>query len=213
MSDRVWMILHAGGYVGPYELAKTDFAASSRLHAGEGPFQRRRNRKNAGEPLKRGAALTALHEALVRGDIGNVFSIHDGKGNEVFRCREVKPAVEVINTSGNDKADKLWSAVKAEFPKCTFLGAYVCKMIVGTSTHSQHSYGNAVDVGAATMAQLHVIADWIVARHDEFDIATVIVDQQVWTPSEHWHTYTGDRHYHVHSDYQPSYSGPCGVRP
>lgn len=210
--SREWMILHQDGWVGPYELSKVDYAASARLHHGDGPFQRKRNRKNAGGPQKRSEALVTLHDALKRGKIGNVFSIHDRRDDEVFRVREVEPAVKVINTSGNNKADVCWSAVKAEFPNVTFLGSYVCKTIVGTSTRSQHSYGNAVDIGAGSMDQLHKIADWIVARHRELDIQTVIVDRQVWTPAEGWHQYSGERHFHVHADFIPSLSGPCGVR-
>jgi hypothetical protein len=211
--SREWMILNRSGWGGPYELSKVDLAAAARLHQGDGPFQRKRNRKNAGGPKKRAEALTSLHDALKRGDIGNVFSIHDRKDKEVFRVREVEAAVKVIDTSGNDKADLCWSEVKAQFPNVTFLGAYVCKTIVGTNTRSQHSYGNAVDFGSATMAQLHIIADWIVAHHTEYDIQTVIVDQQVWNPVDHWHAYTGERHHHVHADFIPSYSGPCGVKP
>lgn len=206
------MVLRHDGYAGPFSLAGVDAIAAGRLLQGHGPFTRHVNHKAAGGSYGRLKALRALHDSMKRGSVGDVYSIHDRHNDEVLRTRECQESVKLINTNGNDKADRCWSAGKNEFPHCTFLGAYVCKHIVGTSTMSQHSYGNAVDFGAATMAQLYSIADWMLAHQRELDIQTIIVGAKVWTPAEHWHAYTGDYHYHVHVDFQPSFAGPCGVR-
>lgn len=186
-------------------------AAESRLITGRGPWAVKVNDKDAGRFKHKPAVLQEFRRALEGGDVGDVYRIRNDR-RSIFQARETRPAVRIIDTNGNANADKCWSYVKDEFPKVTFLGAYVCKDIAGTSTPSQHSYGNAVDFGAATMSQLHVIANWILVHRVELDIQTIIVDQQIWTPSEGWHTYTGQRHYHVHADFQPSLSGACGVK-
>lgn len=196
----------------PVTLLKTMLAAGRALESGAGPFTLTQDGDVVKEGLTRVETLERLRGRLWRGDVGPVYRVRDQAADIVFRVREVVPAVKQLDTNGNDKADAYWSAVKSEFPNITFLGAYVCKQIVGTSTLSQHSYGNAVDVGSATMAQLEDIADWAVAHADEFSLEHVIVNRRIWTRGEGWHPYTGDTHYHVHVDFHENLSGPCGVR-
>jgi hypothetical protein len=77
---------------------------------------------------------------------------------------------------------------------------------------SQHSYGNAVDFGRDSMDELYDLAYYLVAHATELDLAHVIVDDRIWEPGHGWGSYGGDRHYHVHADFLPQYSGSCGVR-
>jgi len=155
--------------------------------------------------------LVGLDNALTQGKVGNVYRIWGG-GKVLFTCRETVPAIHIIDTNGNAKADRCWSFGKAKYPDCSFLGAYVCKYIVGSSTLSQHSYGNAVDFGRDNMAELYDLAHYLVEHADELDLVHVIVDDKIWEPGTGWQHYSGDRHYHVHADFLPQYSGSCGVR-
>lgn len=154
--------------------------------------------------------LKGLERNLKSGSVGPTFRIWQG-GKVQFVCRETVPAVKIVDTNGNNRADKAWSYGKAEYPDCSFLGAYVCKHIAGTYTMSQHSYGNAVDFGRDSMSQLYDLAYFLLGTPD-LDLQHVIVDDRIWTRGVGWSHYGGDRHYHVHVDFTPSYSGGCGVR-
>lgn len=170
--------------------------------------------KKDGKVLRRGQRawiLRGLRRALEKGEVGSTYRIWGG-GDLLFQAREVVPAVHIIDTNGNDKADKCWSYGKAQFPDCSFLGAYVCKHIAGTWTMSQHSYGNAVDFGRNSMDELYDLAYYLLSHSDELSLQHVIVDDRIWTRGVGWSNYGGDRHYHVHADFTPQYSGSCGVR-
>jgi len=191
--------------------------AALRVLPGRGPFRLYQN-EDEGPPRSRVEVLRRLRAALRHGDVGDVYQVRDRDKRPVFRVRESKPYLKVIDTNGNAKADRAWTAAVANakagvFANVTFLGAYVCKLIIGGGgVRSQHSYGNALDIGAPTMADLYRIAHWYVDRADEFDLEHVIVDDRVWTRGIGWHHYTGERHYHVHLDFNPQLSGQCGVR-
>lgn len=166
-----------------------------------------------GRKIRRGQrlwVLRGLRKALEDGKPGPTYRIW-GDGRFLFACRETVPALHVINTSGNKKADLAWSVGKAEFPDVSFLGAYVCKQIVGSYQMSQHSYGNAVDFGRDSMDELYDLAYYLLG-HNELDLQHVIVDDRIWTRGVGWSHYGGNRHYHVHVDFTPQYSGYCGVR-
>lgn len=154
--------------------------------------------------------LKGLQRHLKNGEVGPTYRIWSG-GKVQFVARETVPAVKIIDTNGNAKADRAWSYGKAEYPDCRFLGAYVCKRIAGTNTMSQHSYGNAVDFGRDSMSELYDLAYYLLGV-PELDLQHLIVDDRIWTRGVGWSHYGGDRHYHVHVDFTPQYSGGCGVR-
>ena len=164
--------------------------------------------------IRRGArpyVLRGLRKTLEEGKPGPTERVW-GRGDLLFVCRETVPAIHIIDTNGNANADRCWSVGKAEYPDCSFLGAYVCKHIAGTWTMSQHSYGNAVDFGRDSMAELYDLAHYLVAHADEIALDHCIVDDVIWTHGYGWSHYSGDRHYHVHADFLPQHSGECGVR-
>ena len=212
MSDRQFVYFKKDGIPSdPVGLPVLMTTAKDRIKPGSGPLGLTQD----GELVGRGdrkEVLGRLDRRLTNGDVGPTYRIRNAKGVVVFRCREVIPAIDVIDTNGNDKVDAVWSAVVAEFHGETFLGAYVCKHISGTSLMSQHSYANALDIGGPSMAFLNEVADWLFARRDEFSIETIIVGDRIWTRSGGWHAYTGDYHYHVHVDFTPHFSGACGPR-
>lgn len=167
-----------------------------------------------GKKIRRGQrrwVLRGLRHNLETGSVGDVYSI-SGEGEQLFKCRETKPAVKIINTSGNARADKCWSYGKAEYSDCSYLGAYVCKHIVGSYSMSQHSYGNAIDFGRDSMDELYDLAYFLLEHQDTLALQHVIVDDRIWTRGSGWSHYGGQRHYHVHADFTPQYSGGCGVR-
>ncbi len=195
----------------PESLSEAMDAAKDALVRGQGPFAVKKNDEELGDQQKREDALHTLRDELESSSVGDVYRVRDAE-QVIFKVREVVPAKEVLDTSGNKKIDAVWSFIKTEHLDCTFLGAFVCKNVVGTSTPSQHSYGNAVDAGAGTMAELRKIADQVVDEAAALSVAHIIVGDKIWNPDAKWHDYTGEFHHHVHVDCDPNFSGPCGLK-
>lgn len=204
-----------GTFTRPYELDATMAAAGVKLVTGDGPFTVVRDGETVGRPSTRVVTLRRLRRLLDLGQPGPTYRVRSDAGEIVFVTREVKAAVDVVNTSGNDKADVFWSTVVAEFREYDprFAGAYVCKSISGSSTPSQHSYGNAVDIFFDTLAHQEKVAEWAVAHADELHLQHVISGNRIWTRGVGWRAYGGDFHAHLHVDFDPSFSGACGVKP
>lgn len=176
-------------------------------------YQLLKNGKPIGNKRQRYLAIAALGRQTRLGRIGSTYALRGPHDDVVFRTREAAKAIKVLNTNGNHKIDVVWSYARSKYPNISYLGGYVCKDIIGSGgTPSQHSYGNAVDIGAGTMAQLYEIAEDLVRNASKLDLDHVIVDDRIWTLGQGWHQYTGERHYHVHADCNPQYSGACGVR-
>lgn len=102
----------------------------------------------------------------------------------------------------------------------SYAGVFACRPIAGSSTWSQHSWGNAIDMFAAP-EHLAVIAGNVVlqgtkrtkANHGrKIPLAHVIYKDRIWTPGIGWHDFTGTYHgNHVHVDFLPYKTGkpPC----
>ncbi len=107
-------------------------------------------------------------------------------------------------------------------------GCYACRSVAGSTTPSQHSYGNADDLfpkqhlnqADARSRIFHAVIyqathKTIANRGIRLKVNLAINHDALlqWTPwggVQHYGGLTGD---HVHVDYQPQYSGPCGARP
>lgn len=190
--------------------AQTLEAARNQMPNGLRPY----SLKKDGKTIRRGPRvflLKGIKMVMDKGEAGPTYRVWGG-GDLLFTFRESVPPVQQIDTNGNDKADKAWSLAKATYKDIRFLGAYVCKHIAGSYTMSQHSYGNAVDLGRDSMTELVDLAHWFVDRAGDLDLQHVIVGAQIWTRGFGWSHYGGDYHYHVHIDFTPQYSGSCGVR-
>ena len=194
----------------PVGLSTLMTAAGVRVITGTGPFVLTQDGEPVSGEVTRGKVLDSLRRRLSLGDIGPAYRIRNGKGNIVFRCREIGGSVDVIDTSGNDKADMFWSAVVLRFKDFhpRFAGAYVCK------PSSQHRFGNAVDIFFDSLAHQDDVATWAVAHADELHAEHVISRDRIWTRGVGWHSYSGDYHAHLHVDFDPNFSSslPCGVR-
>lgn len=106
-------------------------------------------------------------------------------------------------------------------------GVYSCRRIAGSSTWSQHAWGNAVDLfpdppTGDDPADLRAIAVAVVRlatrrtpanRGRRLAVARVIDHQAMrqWTPERGWHAYGGTRGPHVHVEGRPTRTGtpPC----
>jgi hypothetical protein len=198
----------------PVGLTVVTAIAAKRLLSGSGPFSLKKNEEHLGQSLTRRDVLRALRRRLSNGDVGDVYRVSAATGAVVFKVREVVEAVKVINTSGNDKADAYWTWIVNTYPQFhpRFAGAYVCKDIAGSSTPSQHSYGNAVDVFFDSMAhQVQVFHD-VEAGKAPVPVAHAISGARIWEPGQPEHAYSGEFHAHLHCDFIKQCSGPCGVR-
>lgn len=144
-------------------------AASLRLVTGRGPWAIKVNDSDLGRFKRRKEILNQLRNEVTKGHVGDVYRVRDDD-SVVFQCREQQAALEVTDTNGNDKADLCWSAVKAEFPRVTFLGSYVCKEIVGTNTMSQHCLAGDTQVmtrdGVVEIAKLAAMGEAEVLTRD-----------------------------------------------
>jgi len=185
-------------------------AARSQCNSGLAPYTLKKDDKVLRRGLRRWI-LRGLRKSLEDGKVGPTYRIRS-KERVLFTCREVVAAVHVIDTNGNDKADKCWTYGKTKYSDCTFLGAYVCKTIAGSGVPSQHSYGNAVDFGRQSMGELVVLYDYLKANADELGLEHLIVGARIWSRGHGESYYGGQFHYHVHADFGPQYSGACGVR-
>jgi len=106
-----------------------------------------------------------------------------------------------------------------------YAGCFVCKNISGSTSWSQHSWGNALDLfpiphPSPTYVQdeLRHIADAVVyqATHKtkanrlrRLEVAEVIDHdgRRIWTPSQGWHPYGGTSGPHIHVSASPLRTG------
>jgi len=213
MSQQVVFIRKNGEPSEAVNPSQAMVVARMNVKTGEGPFRLERN-GHEGPELARGEVLKRLNTAMRKGEIGTRLRVLDDQEDYVYKVRVVQPEPEVVDISGNHNADVYYSAVMDDFAEYhpRYAGSYVCKDIAGSWISSQHSYGNAVDFFFDSLAHQDEVANWAVAHADDLHIHTVISRSRIWTRDQGWHTYTGDYHSHLHVDFDPQYSGSCGVR-
>lgn len=108
-----------------------------------------------------------------------------------------------------------------------YAGVFNCRRIAGSSSWSQHAWGNAGDLfpkppSADDDKQRDAIAHNVVRQATERTIANRgrriavahVIDhdaRRIWEPGRGWHTYTGPTGDHVHVDFAPNRTGtpPC----
>lgn len=99
------------------------------------------------------------------------------------------------------------------FRRITDVQVYACRKVAGSSSWSQHAWGNALDV-FATKAELGQIARYLVRHARRRRVQTVIFDGRSWSwDHRRWVPYTGSNPHtsHVHVDFRPRRFGtpPC----
>ena len=132
----------------------------------------------------------------------------DSPGAVAYGLLLVEPKPPITDTPGNDYVDRVYTAVFAKFKTASNLGNCYCRRIEGSSSWSQHAFCNAQDFGAPSGTQfwptLNAIANYIVANAAQFGTETVIVQDRIWLRGEGWRHYSGQYHYHVHTDGYPN---------
>lgn len=109
--------------------------------------------------------------------------------------------------------------------RIAYAGVFVCKKIVGSTSYSQHSWGNAVDLfprmgygdeGLRTIAKAvvrHTTKRTIANLGRKLEVDEVIDhnNRLIWTPSQGWHAYGGTTGPHIHVSGRPLRTGtpPC----
>jgi hypothetical protein len=208
----VW--LKAKGYAEPTGITQLMKVASDKVVAGKGPFQLTQDAEPLGEPAERAEVLKRFKTAITGREIGSVFRIRKGTGDVVFVARAIQAISQADSTNGNDRSDSYYNWVKAEYNKFSprYAGSYVCRDIAGSSTLSQHSYGNAVDFFFDSMTHQTAVANAVIANAALLHPVHVISGSRIWTRGGGWSSYSGEYHSHLHVDFDPNYSGSCGVR-
>lgn len=203
-----------GGVSNPQGLASSLLVAKARIDVGEGPFKGLLD----GHPMFEGdrqKTLRRLRAVAAHMSVGETLRVRrEGKDDVEFWLRAVEEDIPYVDINGNDHADEFWSWIVARYPQYRprFAGAYVCKSISGSSSPSQHSYGNAVDVFFESIEAQRIVFGDITHGKCPVPIANAISERLIWQPSDGLDPYGGDPHYHLHCDFLPSYSGGCGVR-
>jgi hypothetical protein len=141
--------------------------------------------------------------------VGPKLIIQKRSNRAQLSIREVKA---IPDLGAAPEIEKIHAAVWSEFDVRSG-GLWLCRFIDGTHSVSKHGYlkddpngwkGAAEDIFVINggMADLVKVAEFIVngTKHEALEAATVIVDRQIWTPSQGWHAYTGEQHFHVHAD-------------
>jgi len=212
MRKYIWK--RGDGYSQPIGLTKLVSIAAPPPVTGRGPFVLTQDGDPISPETTRVDVLQRFRRAISHREIGPVFRIRKGNGEVAFAARAVVAVSEVNSTNGNSNCDVYFNWVRENFRAYNprYAGAYVCKHIAGSSTMSQHSYGNAVDIFFDSFGHQDRVARAVVENHDALDVYHVISGQSIWTKGVGWTGYRGDFHAHLHVDFEPQYSGPCGVR-
>lgn len=150
--------------------------------------------------------VRSLYRRIRGGPVGEVYFLRTGDST-IFRVHKIDVAPPVTNTQGNDKIDKIYSAVMDRFDGVLDYGICNCRHIDGSSTWSQHSWCNAWDIGAHTSREMDAIARFLVANRAEFSIEHVL-----WQGQDQFSHNPVDDHFdHVHVDCAPNGTGtpPC----
>jgi hypothetical protein len=158
----------------------------------------------------KGEIMDRIDRRVSRMGVGPKLVTQRKSDKEQLSIREIQAVVP--NLGAAPELEKIHAAVWQEFDVRSG-GLYLCRFIDGTHTVSKHGYlkgdpngwkGAAEDIFVINggMADLVKVAEFIVngTRHNVLEAATVIVDDKIWTPSQGWHAYSGDRHFHVHCD-------------
>jgi hypothetical protein len=94
------------------------------------------------------------------------------------------------NGAGSPAANYYRGAVQAAWPGLRFGGIYNRRFIKGTSTWSQHAYGNAVDEMTPSLAYGDMVHSWVASRAGQFHLAHLL-----WRVPDHFN--------HIHADFWP----------
>ena len=125
------------------------------LADGKGPYRIKLRGKHETFSNERGLpdTLDRLEDRLRSSEIGDFFVVEPDKGRTAW-VRAVRKEEPDVDAPGGltPSAAKLYEEIWGKFPNgLTYWGGFNCRSIAGTSSWSQHAWGNALDVHTATM--------------------------------------------------------------
>jgi hypothetical protein len=203
-----------GAWSKPAGIAKHMGYAKDRVLARGAPFVLTQDGDPISKKVSRDNVLDRYRKAVQDRELGSTLRIRNNKNDVSFTGKSCKDKPDRIDINGNKNADEFWTWVVNTYPtfKPRFAGSYVCKYVAGSSSRSQHSYGNAVDIFFGSIAQQEKVFQDIANRKCPVPVAHAISLGRIWEPATGIRSYGGIRHYHLHGDFLPQYSGSCGVR-
>ena len=111
----------------PRALWRVMEAAERHIRQGLGPFVINADGDPVAQDLTRQEALDRLRSVMKNRPVGNTYRTRKRNGAVVFTSRAVNRApLDNDTTNGNDKADRLWNWINAEYKRFDprFAGAY-----------------------------------------------------------------------------------------
>lgn len=122
--------------------------------------------------------------------------------------------IGLMKTTQTTPCRRFTRRLRIRFPRVSRVGIYACRHIAGSTSWSQHSWGNAIDV-FGPQSTLARVARWASRprRSRRLAVQTVIWHDRVWSAETgQWSHYSGIPHVaHVHVDFRPRRYGtpPC----
>jgi hypothetical protein len=196
-------------------------ALATRMAPRQSPFRFRELWGEFGPWRARVEARRRLVHTAEGSKVGDVFEIENERGWRM-RMRHTDSGIALARPpwgttylgGTNDRIDKVACAAYAFDEAVDCLGSKVCKRISGSTSWSQHAYGNAIDLGFRVppptgfdMARQDRLAAYLVANADELALEHVIHRDHAWTRGAGWGSYGGEYHTHVHVDATPQGAG------
>jgi hypothetical protein len=176
-------------------------------HAGESFVIREWNTNQWSVKRNLDGTMDRLKELMLGANNGERFLVMAVKDRFTLKVRKVdlNPAA-IADTEGTHAIDIVIGTLKKNYPGIRIGGIYVCRTIAGSSTLSQHSYANAVDV-FGTWNQMNE-ASWGLYRMAQ--AGYVPVSQVLWNNKNLFTgNYVSDHTTHAHYSGSPLLSGGC----
>lgn len=196
-------------------------ALRARLLPHRGPFRISEVFGPPGPERTRSEAVQRVDTRMRKGQVGDVLQVTNPKGwfVRVRKTpsgidRESPPWANTYLKACNDRIVAVAEAAYAHDHGVDCLGTKVCKRILGSSSWSQHAYGNAIDLAFAVpppvgfdLKRQDALVNYLVAHADELAIYHAIHRNRAWTRGSGWGFYGGVYHTHVHIDCDPQGTG------
>ena len=170
----------------------------------EGPYKQRNwgDKDGWGQERTWNEAMKRFRTALGNNEVGDVRAITPNTPKDTFLAVRKVSVIEVdfpsISSNATPRAKAIVKPLWAAFPQLHYLGCYNCRHIAGSSSWSEHSWADAIDIGPPNMAYGDKVYRWLMNNKGRFDITRVL-----WRVSGHFD--------HLHIDFDPDHSGtpPC----
>lgn len=163
---------------------------------------RPRGRREWSGPRGRQGTVGRLAALVREGDVGGAWQFRPVASPTliyVIRKIEVEPPVTVSASVGSESLRLIHAAYFGRFPSHESWGIYNCRPIAGSTSWSQHAWGNAEDFSDDGVAS-EVAERWLWANRNRLPISELIGRRKVWSrarASEGWRALSSSAHQHL----------------